>query len=182
MQKPTSDAHRLFFALWPDEPTCTQLERAARAVSLEDDSGGRPTNPARYHVTLQFLGDFSPWPEALFDRAARAAQKVRVPAFDLVLDTTGSFGGGRVWWLGCSSMPPALESLWNLLGAELAAHDVPVRAHPQFTPHLTIRRNARRRLAPRCVEAVRWPIREFVLMDSQPDAGYRELARWPLQA
>jgi len=170
--------HRLFFALWPDAALRAQLADAADRVEAEHAPGGRALRPERYHITLQFLGEFSPLPAGLVEAACAAAGRVPFEPFDLVLDRVGSFSGSRVWWLGCSDVPHALQRLHGTLGAALAADGIPVRAHPGFTPHLTIRRNVRRQTAPRPIAPIAWRVDRFVLIDSDPRLGYVHRAGW----
>lgn len=173
--------HRLFFALWPDEAVRGRIDEAAARIEREHAPGGRRLPRDRLHLTLQFLGDFSPLPEAVTDAAVDAALQVACDPFTLTLDRAGAFRGSRVWWLGCSACPPPLQTLNRSLGDALATAGVPVRAHPTFTPHVTIQRNARRPLPSTPIEPIDWRIQEFVLIDSQAERGYIELGRWPLR-
>src|SRR5689334_16068701 len=47
-------AHRLFFALWPDEAMQAALADATRAVIATSD--GTPVLAQNFHLTLAFLG------------------------------------------------------------------------------------------------------------------------------
>lgn len=173
------ETHRLFFALWPDDALRARI--AATAAQLEDEHapGGRRLKPERYHVTLQFLGDFRPVPERLREDAMAAAASVRSPAFELALDCAGSFSGANVWWLGSQSTPDGLRVLWDALGHALAQRGVPVRSGGSFVPHLTIQRDVRRHLSTP-VAMLPWHVREFVLLDSHSGRPYDLLGRWPL--
>jgi 2'-5' RNA ligase len=55
---PTGELHRLFFALWPDDALRVRIADVAAKAITAHASGGRSLKPDRYHVTLQFLGDF----------------------------------------------------------------------------------------------------------------------------
>ena len=180
---PTGELHRLFFALWPDDALRVRIADVAAKAITAHAPGGRSLKPDRYHVTLQFLGDFQPLPEALLDAARAAADTVRSPAFDLPLDAVGSFRGSDVWWLGTHEAPPALHALFDALGRALAQHRVSVKSAAAFVPHLTIQRDVRRHIAPTPVPGLSWPVREFVLIDSQPGRGtpYEVVGRWPLR-
>jgi RNA 2',3'-cyclic 3'-phosphodiesterase len=173
--------HRLFFALWPDDALRAEIARTDASLEAGHASGGRPLRPQKYHLTLQFLGDFRPLQPSVVDAARHAAQAVRSPAFDLSLDHAGSFSGSDVWWLGAHDIAPALAQLWDTLGAELAKAGVRVKSAPSFSPHLTIRRNVRRRIAPVAIAPLHWAVREFVLVDSLVGLGtYRIVDRWAL--
>lgn len=179
---PTGELHRLFFALWPDDALRPHIAATAASVVSEHAPGGRPLKPDRYHVTLQFLGDFRPLPTSLVEDAKAAAAAVRSPAFELSLDEVGSFRGANVWWLGSKHSPDGLRALFDALGRSLAQHRVPVKSSASFVPHLTVQRDVRRFIAPTPVPPLPWPVREFVLIDSQPGRGtpYEVIGRWPL--
>ncbi len=176
-----SQFHRLFFALWPDDALRHSIDEAAARLERELAPGGRRLNAARYHMTLQFLGDFDSLPPALLCGAYAAAALVRVPPFEMDLDCAGSFRGSNVWWLGPAATPAALQQLWDSLGTALRQRDVPMRPAPAFSPHLTIQRNVRRHIPATPIAPLTWPAHDFVLIDSQSGQPYRIIERWPLQ-
>ncbi|HEY5851619.1 MAG TPA: RNA 2',3'-cyclic phosphodiesterase [Lysobacter sp.] len=176
----TSQSHRLFFALWPGDALRHSIDQAARRLEHELAPGGRRLDAARYHVTLQFLGDFDPLPPGLVDSACAAAARVRVPTFDMVLDCAGSFRGSNVWWLGALAMPAGLQALWRALGVALEEQGVAVKPSADFHPHLTIQRNVRRHIDAIPIVPLAWAVHEFVLIDSRAGEPYRIVGRWPL--
>ncbi|UNK49591.1 RNA 2',3'-cyclic phosphodiesterase [Lysobacter sp. S4-A87] len=172
--------HRLFFALWPADALRHSIDEAASRLERELQPGGRRLNAARYHLTLQFLGEFESLPQALIADACAAAAEVRLPPFGLVLDCAGSFRGSDVWWLGTRETPAGLQGLWSALGDGLARYGVPTKPAAGFSPHLTIQRNVRRHIATTPIEPLDWPVHDFVLMDSQSGQPYRIIGRWLL--
>lgn len=177
-----TEQHNLFFGLMPDAAARAQMRRAAEDLRARHDTGGRWVNPARYHMTLQFLGTYSELPETHIGDLQRAADSVRVPAFELVLDRCGHFRHG-IGWLGCAETAPPLQRLWDDLRRALAHARVAVPGHTGFTPHVTVLRDARRAWPEEAIGPVRWPVREFVLVDSVlgTSSEYRPLGSWPLQ-
>lgn len=185
---PRRAVHRLFFALWPDAALRRRIDATTAQLAAAQGIRGRRLRPQRYHLTLRFLGDFDPLPEAVIDAAMVAADEVRVAAFDLRLDRAGSFGG-RVGWLGPAGLPPGLHALWAALGLALDRHglayesDAGARssAGPAWTPHVTVMRGMRPVLAGSDITPLPWPVDRFVLIRSQPgDAGCTVLGRWTL--
>jgi RNA 2',3'-cyclic 3'-phosphodiesterase len=172
-------AHNLFFALWPDEAVRVQMEALATALDCDHHPRGRLLKPARYHLTLQFLGEHAEVTPQLVEDAMKAAGRVQAPAFDLSLDRAGSFH--NVWWLGSAQPPQGLQALWQALSIELMHARVKVVSPGRFTPHVTVVRDAAARLPPTPVAPIEWRVREFVLIDSQPPRPYTILHRWPLQ-
>ena len=175
--------HRLFFALWPDAALRRRIATTVAGLERDNAPGGRRMNPDRYHLTLQFLGDFQPLRQSVLDAAIVAAGSIRVPRFDLVLDLAGSFPKAGVCWLGASTAPETLQELWNELGRALTGARVQVRSAATFSPHLTVLRDIRKPLPPTAIPPLPWPVREFVLVDSVSGVhpAYRVLGRWPLE-
>jgi 2'-5' RNA ligase len=175
--------HRLFFALWPDAALRGRIASTVAGLERDNAPGGRRLNPDRYHLTLQFLGDFQPLRQSVVDAAIAAADSIRLPGFDLVLDRVGSFPKAGVCWLGASAPPEALRQLWDGLGSALASARVGVKSASAFSPHLTVLRDVHRPLPSTPIEPLPWPLREFVLIDSVSGAHptSRLLGRWPLQ-
>lgn len=180
------EMHRLFFALCPDSGVRARIVDAAAALKEAQAPRGRWIAPHRYHLTLQFLGDFDAWPESLVERATAAATAAAVatPAFELRLDRAGSFRNRAIpWWLGCVHVPDGLQQLWEGLGRALAHADVRVaRSDGGLEPHVTILRDAGRALPSTPIAPIRWPVRQFMLLQSVlgPRSAYRELGRWTL--
>src|SRR5690606_38898445 len=122
---------RVFFALWPDDPTRHAIERACRrAIRL---SGGRPTAKRNLHITVAFLGDVD---DEQLERAARVPP-IEVGPIELELDVLGYFPVPRVLWLGPQTVPPALieleRALWEGLEREGFEREPRI-----YRPHLTL--------------------------------------------
>lgn len=179
-----AELHRLFFALWPDADARAQMRQRALAVEAAQRPGGRMIGAHRYHLTLQFLGDFDALPQSLAQRAAAAAATVQAAAFDLALDRAGSFANRDIpWWLGSAQPDPGLSLLWDRLGVALAKHGVKVVAsHRAHAPHVTIVRQAERGLAAMPIEPLVWRIDRFVLLHSELGRRneYSLLGEWRL--
>lgn len=176
-------AHRLFFALWPEQHVRAALTAATDRLLQIHHADGRRLRPDRYHMTLQFLGDIpADQREEVVTRASDAAARVGSPAFDLVLDHAGGFPNARVWWLAPETPPDGLRSLWDGLGTALLRAGQKAKASPGFSPHLTILRDVGTRLPTTPVDPVRWRIDRFVLIDSQPPKPYKVVGEWALHA
>jgi RNA 2',3'-cyclic 3'-phosphodiesterase len=174
-------ATRLFFALWPDAGTRKACAEAARLLRLRMQPRGTPSNEARYHLTLLFLGDYVP--RIAESAALQAAGLVRVRPFTLRLDHAGSFRNTQVpWWLGLCEPPPALQHLHDRLHETMLRAKVPVQPM-RFSPHLTVHRNAGLPLPPTLIAPIEWPVRDFALIRSHLQPGpahYELLGSWPL--
>jgi len=158
--------HNLFFGLLPEERTRRRMTQEVERLRAAHDVQGRWINPARYHLTLHYLGSFSELPEDLVARTCRGADEVRMPEFDLVLDSAGHFAQG-VGWLGSAQTDAHLQQLWEALRMALTREHVRIQGHAAFKPHVTVLREARRGLPAGPIEPIVWPARDFALIDSQ---------------
>ena len=167
---------RLFFALWPDE----EVRRGLRAVqSAMPRHGGRPVHVEDVHVTLVFLGDVE------LDRLPSlldAAAGVRGSGFDLLVDRQGYWPRPRVAWCAPSQVPEPLVALVQALSRALAGCGFEPERRP-YSPHITLYRNSAGVPDAGLANPVRWPCRDFVLVESNPareGPRYIVLAHWPL--
>jgi RNA 2',3'-cyclic 3'-phosphodiesterase len=169
---------RLFFALWPEPVVAETITRTSKAL-LKDTGGKHPIAAGQLHITLAFLGHVD---AIQYDCVSRAAINVRAEYFELALDTLGYFPRPQVIWLAPRATPPALNALVTQLLAGLSQCEVRLELRP-FVPHMTIQRKAKRATTTPHIEAVNWPVREFVLAQSvtyAEGAQYSILKRWPL--
>lgn len=154
---------RLFVSLRPP-PAALEHLRAQRPQW--------PTDPARWHVTLAFLGDDAD-PGSVDAQLGRAL--AGRPAFDLRLEGAGAFGRGPVW-VGVGGDLPALHAL-----AAAVAGATGVGTDRPYRPHLTVgRRVPRERLA--TYRGPQWRATEVELVrsDLHPRVVHTVLERYPL--
>ena len=138
-----------------------------------------PSDPARWHLTLAFLGEVDD-PEPL--RATLAAAVASVPGFDLSLRGSGVFGGGRVVWVGVAGDVAALHTLASATARASRAAGVELDDAP-YRPHLTVGRRGHPDPASLAsYDGPSWLVREVELVRS--DVGrtvvHTVLARLPL--
>ena len=182
MDKPgphhAGDAHRLFFALWPDDTVRAALAFAAAAVD-SFEKAGRRTPAAKYHLTLHFLGACPAPPEAMVARCRQAAAAVDCSGFHLVVDHAGAFARARVGWLAPAGNS-GLDALWSALAHALDDAGVARRESETFSPHVTVVRGFGGPLEDAPVDPVSWPVQDFVLVHSH-GGRYEVIGRWPLR-
>ena len=102
----TASTKRVFFALWPDVPARALLAALAREVALE--SGGRPTAPNLFHLTLAYVGE---QPAIRVDSLRRLAGLIGARPFALALDRVGGVERTGIAWLGASTPQQDLAAL-----------------------------------------------------------------------
>jgi 2'-5' RNA ligase len=168
---------RLFFALWPDDPTRDALNRTGKW--LHQHWGGRRMRSDTLHITMAFLGST---PALHLDDLVACADTVRSDPFELILDQAGYWRHKRIGWLGASETPQQHIELVGALNAALRSAGFAVDARPHV-PHVTLLRNTAGGELPAC-EPVCWPVSEFVLVKSRTEAEgahYEVVRRWPLE-
>ncbi|HET7267740.1 MAG TPA: RNA 2',3'-cyclic phosphodiesterase [Oleiagrimonas sp.] len=172
--------HRLFFAALPDADACAQLsalvERQGRSCRT------RWVRPARYHLTLAFLGSNACFREAVAETAMRAAASVRTSAFTWKLDMMRGFCATRSpVVLGASQPFAPLQDLHRRLLDALAGHGVDVPDTRRYVPHVTLGYGGPQAIEPLAVSPVYMAVERFVLLHSVGgERTYRQLGCWSL--
>ena len=166
---------RLFFALWPDDQTRSQL---AAAVDSLPTLPGRLVPARNLHITLVFLGAV----DAEQQQALRlGADTIRGQSFARAISELGRWPHASVAWLAPATVPAAVLDLVAQL--QLLCRHAGLEPDPRpYHPHLTIARKIRR-VPPAHFAPIHWQISRFSLVESVSDrAGseYRPLAHWPL--
>jgi 2'-5' RNA ligase len=133
---------RLFVAVWPDDETRRRL--AGLELELGRTKGLRFVGPARWHVTLRFLGEV---PEdvvgALGDALVASAAAFGGPVECRLGPGTGWFTGVRVLHLPAAGLDGLAAAV---RAATLPFVPEPAEPEPAFNGHLTLARSKGRRL------------------------------------
>jgi RNA 2',3'-cyclic 3'-phosphodiesterase len=167
--------YRLFFALWPEPQIQKEM---AQVLRRRPSISGRSVPRQNYHVTLAFLGDVE---EERLSCLCEQAARVEFTPFSLELDQLGQFRRSSILWLGCSSVPDTLSQLY----LELSQALVPCDYQPDtraFRPHITLYRRYRARLPDTELRPITWPVNDFRLILSEPEASgvrYQCIATFP---
>jgi len=163
---------RLFFALWPGEKLREEIiERRERLGALSR----RRVPDHNLHLTLLFLGD---QPAERLDDIETAAVGVSASPCELVLDRFGWFAGARVVWLG-GEPPDPLRALHSALSGRMSALGLAVDERA-FRPHVTLFRKVAPRPELPEVTPLRWPVRDFALIESISGHPYQVLRTYSL--
>ena len=164
---------RIFFALWPPSETARALAQWAREA--QRDTGGKPTDEAKIHLTLAFLGEADP------EKAIRAASKVQGAQHLLPIEAARYWRENRIVWAGPRETPPPLKALFESLSVQLYREEF-ILERRAFAAHVTLIRKARAATLPP-LPVVDWPVREFVLVRSllsSKGSTYETLERFAL--
>ncbi len=175
---PTNEQARVFFALWPSQPESVAL--ADWQPALKELCGGRVMRPDTLHTTLVFMGEIE---THRLQAAQLAAQEVQAESFELCFDAAHYWGHNHIVFASPGNVPPQLQQLVIDLEQRLSKHRLVFERRP-YKPHVTLLRNAQWKDAELpLMPAVRWQIRDFVLVQSKSDeqgAHYEVLAQLPL--
>lgn len=177
--------HRLFFALVPPDAVCNRIAAVATALREQGGLAGRWVRPARYHLTLAFLGDHVNLGDVLLAsaRAAGEAVAAQTAPFAWRADRIDSFRGRQPpCVLRGGEAAPDLQALWGGLRRELARRALDSHMDRNFVPHVTLAYAERTLPAPVMLEeAVEWPVDALVLLHGEVGHhDYRSLGRWRL--
>mgnify|MGYP000275952585 CR=1 FL=1 len=171
------NVRRLFFALWPEEPTRGVLARLIEdCVSV---GGGRPVALANMHITLVFMGDVGIEMQACIDDIGN---KISSGQFVLTLDQLGYWAKPQVLWIGANECPDELNHLVEDLKIGLMTCGFTL-AHRPYIPHLTLKRKLLKRPRVPSVTPICWSVKSVALVESRSIPGgvkYEVLRTWPL--
>ena len=176
---------RIFFAVMPDGAAIADIRALTADLKARHGMRGRPIGDAKLHATLCNLGDFPGMPASLVARAEQAASVAAVtPAFDAAFDTAQTFvnrSRNRPFVLTGGDGVTGLAGLYKTLAQALLKVGIGGNP-PSYTPHVTLLYDDVT-AAPEPVPAIRWRVRELVLLHSrinQNQPAYATLARWTL--
>ena len=175
-------AHRIFFAIWPDNDAQKQLAGLAKQLRLESPCGGRKIKAENIHLTLVFVGKVHPdRMEALCDAADSIKQSGSV-AFDLVIDEIRYWKHNHIVYVAPGKVPQGLVDLERALRDAISTAGFPLKQRA-YTPHITLMRNALCPALPELGKPIAWRVREWTLIKSEQASNgsvYTPIGCWPL--
>jgi len=171
---------RVFFALNPG----TEVREALNAVAATEilPRTSRPTAVENLHLTLLFIGKVNQ--QILSCLLGFAGADMMTP-FELTVDRLEGWKRPGILWLGCRELPSPVTELVNNLIQFTKLCGVEPDERP-FKAHITVARRVGGDIwsrLPRSIEAISWPINEFVLMESLTNKNgthYEVLKTWRL--
>ena len=175
---------RIFFAVMPDTAAIAEINLLTAELKARHAMRGRPIVDAKLHATLCNLGDFPGMPASLIARAGQAAASVAAatPECDVAFDTAQTFvnrSRNRPFVLTSGDGVAGLMALYKNLAQALLKVGITGNP-PGYKPHITLLYDDVT-AAPEPVPAIRWAVRELVLLHSrigQNQPAYTTLARW----
>jgi RNA 2',3'-cyclic 3'-phosphodiesterase len=176
---------RLFFSIFPDSAAVDRTRDIAAKLRGRHGLRSKPLAPDRWHVSLQFVGDYAAVPNDVVAKACDAAATIAETPFNITFDRAGSFAVSRrkvPLVLRSGHLITSLMALQRALVEAMARNGLARCLSAHYTPHMTLLYDARY-VALHPVEPVEWTVREFVLIHSLlGKTRHVPLARWPLRA
>jgi 2'-5' RNA ligase len=186
-------AHRLFFALWPNDADRQVLVR--NVAPIVASVGGRPTRTSNLHATLVFLGSVSDDQLPLVHSIASNVSAIVSTACEpiqLTFDRIEHWRKPQVVVATASRTPPAATALAEVLGRDLVSAGFTPDLKP-FRAHITLARKIRRIVGVDAANidseltapSTTLNFRDFSLVESRTVDGsstYSVRAVWPLCA
>lgn len=173
--------HRLFFALRPDPATRHRLADLARQLSGRYPA--RWVAPARYHLTLAFMGRYTEYPARDIERLMRAADSVCAAPFTWRPDRVSGFPARHPPCVlrghdSCAGLSVLRESL---VQASVAA-GLTLPSEHRYVAHVTLGYGREHVIDEASVAPMTWRAEGFALLHSGDAApGNHEVSgHWPL--
>jgi 2'-5' RNA ligase len=182
--EPNSALDFLFFALLLDAEDAPRIVQLRERLCDENGLKGQSIAADILHITVHGIGAYDGLPTTVVERAKTAGAAVSAEPFDVVLDRAKSFDRKRRGkpFVLCAANELPLNTFYHLLGREMKTVGFR-KVASRFRPHMTLLYGDRM-VTERSIEAVRWTVRDFVLVQSLRGRGqsrYVHLARWPLR-
>lgn len=170
---------RLYYALWPERAIAERF--IEHAVMLQAVVGGRVTRVDSVHLTLAFLGNVA---DTRATELLSPPSTIATERFVLDVDRIGVWHHNGIGWVAPSVAPESLAELQGRLSDWLESIGLPLEQRA-FKPHVTLLRKATGNVGTVPIESVRWPVDEYVLVESiagESGTRYEIRGRFPLIA
>jgi 2'-5' RNA ligase len=174
--------HKLFFALFPDEAECADIQALATTLHAAH-ADTRWIRPDRYHLTLHYLGESDQRRDDHIRDAIKAVQALPdAEPFAITLDHLRALGNPRrpALTLAASAIPVPMQAFWRILQERLILAGFHRHIGRSFVPHLTLA-YVDPEPALGMVDPIVLRPTEFRLIHSiQGRPDYEVLGRWPV--
>jgi 2'-5' RNA ligase len=174
---------RIFFAVQPPPFTASSISRLALYLRDKHRLSGKPLRPECFHASLLFAGYYGRMPPQTLGAVRQAAATIVMPQFRVSFDWVVSFRNRDTRPLvlrGDDGVTGLIALRDHLVAATTDIPGIPA-ARREFDPHLTLLYD-RREIREEPVEAISWPVGEFVLVRSLfAQRRHIVLERWPLR-
>jgi 2'-5' RNA ligase len=168
---------RLFYALWPEPNTRSEIAASAQAIAWPDSVRLVPAE--NYHLTIAFVGEIR---SEQLPILRQIGARLRAASCPIEFDRYEYWPKPAVVVAAAREIPPALEQCWHALHEDLTKHDF--RLDPKrLRPHVTLARKVTQAPVSTPMSRFAWCARDFCLMRSSGGATqpvYTVVDTWPL--
>jgi 2'-5' RNA ligase len=167
---------RLFFALWPDEDTRTQIDHVAREFKSQNI---KPVKQSNLHITLEFLGEVSAEDQAAL---IEKIDKLELEPFEIELTRIGWWHKPQILWIGTRHVPKELTRLVKSIKKCVRKQGLKTDKR-EYHPHVTIARKVKEVVIPNKALHIPWQVNRFVLVVSSTNengAEYQVIYEWDI--
>jgi 2'-5' RNA ligase len=164
---------RLFFALWPDADTKTQIARVAAQLALAKLSRLVPAD--NYHLTLAFVGEA---PSSRLPGLLKIGGVRRAPRCTIAFDATEFWPKSRAVVAAAQEIPAGLLEFWEQLHRDLA-----LKPQHKLRAHVTLARKVAQAPVLQAMSPIVWRTSSFGLYRSDTsgvESAYTVVDTWPL--
>jgi 2'-5' RNA ligase len=172
---------KLFFAIRVPCAVAPAIGGIRSELMSESGMKGTPISDDCLHISIHALGMYEGLPEDIKSQAIEAAERLRMPVFDVEFGRALSFANPRDNHPLVLRATEGLGSLYDFhhaLGEEMRKAGLGRMVVKSFTPHVTMLYSSRI-LAERPVEPVGWRAQGFALIHSPYGASmHKPLQEW----
>jgi 2'-5' RNA ligase len=169
--------HEWFFAVRPSAADAARIHAYADGLLASHDVSGQRVGPDRLHISLDSIGHDVD--AAVLEAAYRAADTVRLPAFEAMFEAALSFHPSNAFVLVGDGGLEAVRPLRTALGCALADQGFSLRS--TYEPHMTLCYDRDHRVARTPIAPIGFRVAGFALVKSHIGFSRHEVLRtWPL--
>ncbi|MGB8634680.1 MAG: 2'-5' RNA ligase family protein [Rhodanobacteraceae bacterium] len=130
---------RLFIAAFPDPECRDELRDRVKTLRIQHPEW-RFVQPARWHMTLLYLGQHEHPDWACIDGAKHGLRAMHIPATTARLDTVMALGNQQrpAVVLSCTAPPAGFATLHDQLSTNLHGPCITHKSEHPFKPHVTL--------------------------------------------
>jgi 2'-5' RNA ligase len=164
---------RLFFALWPDAETKTQIAGVAAQLALANLSRLVPAD--NYHFTLAFVGEA---PSARLPGMLKIGAMRQAPRCTIAFDATEFWPKSQAVVAAAQEIPATLLEFWEQLHRDLG-----LKPQHKLRAHVTLARKVAQAPVLQAMSPIVWRTSNFGLYRSDTsgvESAYTVVATWPL--
>jgi RNA 2',3'-cyclic 3'-phosphodiesterase len=176
--------NELYFALYPDAAAKVQITQLSNDVRRDHQLSGKAYSPDLLHLSLYGLGSYADVPSSIVALASKAAARIAIQPFEVMLNSVVSFHGNAarrpLVLCGDKNVNAGLMALHQTLAVEMKRQGLGHFVASSFTPHVTMLYDPKP-INAIAIQPISWTVRELVLVFSLHGKAKHEIKGcWPI--